>query len=178
MNNASKVLNKSTLCNDAWYWYIFPDTLGADFYTGTLHKWCYATKGSAILWVDPKHQNWVLPLVKSFGYQLNFQAEFFFQVTWNVIPLLRYPTRGMLGIFSSFAPDVTLIQKQCVSVLQNDIATITENVFCSVLPNSDFPFCTAELYFLKYVKLHHFTLCYKCQTMYICCPLLRGTQKD
>ena len=130
MNNASKVLKKVRYA----MMYIFPDTLGADFYTGTLHKWCYATKGSAILWVDPKHQNWVLPLVKSFGYQLNFQAEFFFQVTWNVIPLLRYPTRGMLGIFSSFAPDVTLIQKQCVSVLQNDIATITENVFCSVLP--------------------------------------------
>ena len=57
------------------------DQLDADFYTGTLHKWCYATKGTAILWVHPKHQSWVRPLVTSHNYQKGYQEEFFMQVT-------------------------------------------------------------------------------------------------
>lgn len=56
------------------------EDLGADFYTGTLHKWTYATKGAAILWVDPRHQSWLKPLVKSHNYNKGFQAEFFQQV--------------------------------------------------------------------------------------------------
>jgi selenocysteine lyase/cysteine desulfurase len=56
------------------------DDLGADFYTGTLHKWAYATKGTALLWVAPKHQNWVRPLIKSHNYKKSFQEEFFQQV--------------------------------------------------------------------------------------------------
>jgi len=57
------------------------DELNADFYTGTLHKWCYAAKGTAFLWVHPKHQNWVRPLVTSHNYNKGYQEEFFKQGT-------------------------------------------------------------------------------------------------
>ena len=56
------------------------DELNADFYTGTLHKWCYAAKGTAFLWVHPKHQNLVRPLVTSHNYNKGYQEEFFKQV--------------------------------------------------------------------------------------------------
>ena len=59
------------------------DQLDADFYTGTLHKWCYATKGTAILWVNPKHQSWVRPLVTSHNYLKGYQEEFFKQVNFK-----------------------------------------------------------------------------------------------
>ena len=54
--------------------------LNADFYTGTLHKWCYATKGVALLWVHKRHQHAVRPLVTSHNYGLGYQEEFFKQV--------------------------------------------------------------------------------------------------
>jgi len=64
------------------------DQLKADFYTGTLHKWCYATKGTAILWVHPKHQSWVRPLVTSHNYLKGYQEEFFMQGTRDLTPYL------------------------------------------------------------------------------------------
>lgn len=64
------------------------DDLEADFYTGTLHKWCYATKGTAFLWVHPKHQDWVRPLVTSHNYNKGFQEEFYCQVIYQVFSVL------------------------------------------------------------------------------------------
>tara|TARA_Y100000590_G_scaffold420679_1_gene523621 strand:+ start:312 stop:1448 length:1137 start_codon:yes stop_codon:yes gene_type:complete len=43
------------------------DNLGCDFYTGALHKWLCMPKGSAFLYVKRKHQEWVKPIVYSWG---------------------------------------------------------------------------------------------------------------
>ena len=43
--------------------------LGADFYSGNLHKWLLTPKGSAFLYARPEAQHLVEPLVVSWGWQ-------------------------------------------------------------------------------------------------------------
>lgn len=43
------------------------EQLGVDFYMGNLHKWLWAPKGAALLWVAPDCQKWIKPLVVSWG---------------------------------------------------------------------------------------------------------------
>lgn len=44
------------------------ETLGADIYAGNCHKWLCAPKGSGFLWARREHQEWIEPLVVSWGY--------------------------------------------------------------------------------------------------------------
>ena len=44
------------------------EALGADVYAGNCHKWLCAPKGSGFLWARPEHQDWIQPLVISWGY--------------------------------------------------------------------------------------------------------------
>ncbi|MFQ3583324.1 MAG: aminotransferase class V-fold PLP-dependent enzyme [Cyanobacteriota bacterium] len=52
------------------------ETLGADWYTGNAHKWLFAPKGCAFLWVAPHQQAHTHPTVISHGFGQGFLAEF------------------------------------------------------------------------------------------------------
>jgi isopenicillin-N epimerase len=43
-------------------------TVGADVYAGNCHKWLCAPKGAGFLWSRPEHQEWIEPLVISWGH--------------------------------------------------------------------------------------------------------------
>lgn len=44
-------------------------SLGADVYTGALHKWLCAPKGCSFLYATPRVQEWLQPLVVSWGWE-------------------------------------------------------------------------------------------------------------
>lgn len=44
------------------------DTLGADFYSGNLHKWLSAPKGSAFSYISPRYHDLIDPLTISWGW--------------------------------------------------------------------------------------------------------------
>jgi len=45
------------------------ETIGADIYAGTCNKWLGAPKGSGFLWARAEHQDWIEPLIVSWGYR-------------------------------------------------------------------------------------------------------------
>ena len=52
------------------------EALGADWYTGTAHKWMFAAKGCAFLWAGPRVIDRLHPAVISHGYLSGFHEEF------------------------------------------------------------------------------------------------------
>lgn len=50
--------------------------LGADWYTGNLHKWAWAPRSCGILWAPPERQAGLHPPVISWGLDRGFTAEF------------------------------------------------------------------------------------------------------
>lgn len=65
--------------------------LGADWYTGNLHKWAMAPRSSAILWAGPERRRELHPLVVSWGLGLGFAAEFDWTGTRDPSPWLAAP---------------------------------------------------------------------------------------
>lgn len=66
-------------------------SLGAAYYTGNLHKWACAPKGSAFLWVRPDLQSAVHPLIISHYLGEGFAKEFSWQGTRDVAAWLAIP---------------------------------------------------------------------------------------
>lgn len=54
---------------------LFLDAIGADFYTGNLHKWANAPKGCAFLYARPEVQALIEPLIVGHGWFPDKQSE-------------------------------------------------------------------------------------------------------
>jgi isopenicillin-N epimerase len=67
------------------------DTLGADYYIGNCHKWLFAPKGAALLWVDKKHQAKIHPTVISHYLGGGYQTEFAWTGTQDPSAFLSIP---------------------------------------------------------------------------------------
>lgn len=51
------------------------DELGADFYTGNLHKWLCTPKGTAFIFARPEHQPLIEPLIVSWGWDSPYSGS-------------------------------------------------------------------------------------------------------
>lgn len=67
------------------------DALGADFYTGNLHKWAFAPKGAALLHVAPAWRGKIHPVTTSHWYGGDWQAEFDWTGTFDPSAWLSIP---------------------------------------------------------------------------------------
>ena len=57
------------------------ESIGCTYWTGNLHKWCCAPKGSAVLWVAPERRASVKPAIVSHFLDEGFAEEFDWQGT-------------------------------------------------------------------------------------------------
>ena len=69
-------------------------SIGAAYYTGNLHKWAAAPKGTGFLWVRPDKQAPIHPLIVSHFYGEGFAKEFGWQGTRDLAAWLTVP-RGL-----------------------------------------------------------------------------------
>ena len=67
------------------------DTLGADFWSGNMHKWVCSPRACAALRVAPQWQDVVRPLVASQDFDKGFQPAFDWTGTADPIPMLAVP---------------------------------------------------------------------------------------
>ncbi len=62
--------------------------LDADFYVTNCHKWLAGPRGSALMWVHPRAQRWVRPLVVSHGSGSGFVSDFIWDGCRDYAPYL------------------------------------------------------------------------------------------
>ncbi len=77
--------------------------IGADWYVGNLHKWAWAPRSTAILWVRPEHQATLHPPVISWGLDQGFTTEFDLVGTRDPSPWLAAP--AALELLAEFGAD-------------------------------------------------------------------------
>jgi isopenicillin-N epimerase len=77
--------------------------IGADFYTGNLHKWLCTPKGTAVLSVAPAWRPRMHPLAISHGYGAGLAGEFDWTGTFDPSAWLVVP--DAIALFEGFGPD-------------------------------------------------------------------------
>ena len=103
--------------------------LGCDFYTGACHKWLCAPKGSSFLFVKKEHQDWVKPVVVSWGKDgddptpSEFIQNFQWQGTRDMSAFLTIPTA-----INFYIKEIRPYQESCKKIIQD-----TYSEFQSVL---------------------------------------------
>ena len=94
--------------------------LGCDFYTGACHKWLCAPKGSSFLFVKKEHQDWIKPVVVSWGKDgddptpSEFIQNFQWQGTRDMSAFLTIPTA-----INFYIKEIKPYQAACKKIIQD-----------------------------------------------------------
>mgnify|MGYP000262331911 FL=1 len=94
--------------------------LGCDFYTGACHKWLCGPKGSSFLFVTKDHQDWVKPVVVSWGPDGDdptpsaFLQDFQWQGTRDMSAFLTMPTA-----IDFYKKETRPYQADCQKIIQD-----------------------------------------------------------
>ena len=94
--------------------------LGCDFYTGACHKWLCGPKGSSFLFVKKEHQDWIKPLVVSWGPDgddptpSTFLQDFQWQGTRDMSAFLTIPTA-----IDFYQKEIRPYQVACQKIIQD-----------------------------------------------------------
>jgi isopenicillin-N epimerase len=86
------------------------DALGADFWSGNMHKWVCSPRACAALRVAPQWHNIVRPLVASHDFAEGYQPAFDWTGTFDPIPLLAVP--AALDFWDSLGWDAVRVEQR------------------------------------------------------------------
>jgi len=88
--------------------------LGCDFYIGAIHKWLCGPKGSSFLFVKKEHQEWMKPVIYSWGKDgedpgpSEFLQDFQWQGTRDMSAFLSIPTA-----IEFYHQEISSLQSKC-----------------------------------------------------------------
>ena len=104
-------------------------SLGCDFFTGAIHKWLCGPKGSSFLFVKKSHQDWVKPIIHSWGKEGNdpgpteFLQDFQWQGTRDMSSFLTIP-KAMDFFGRHIQPNQEYCRKMTLEVFSNFISML------------------------------------------------------
>ena len=105
-------------------------SLGCDFFTGAIHKWLCGPKGSSFLFVKKSHQDWVKPIIYSWGKDGNdpgpteFLQDFQWQGTRDMSSFLTIP-KAMDFFGRHIQPNQEYCRKMTLEVFSNFISMLS-----------------------------------------------------
>lgn len=122
------------------------EAIGADFYFGNLHKWAMCPKGAAFLYVHPKMQSMLEPLIVSWGFRATqetttgSQFQDYYQWTGTKDPAAVLSVPAALQFMADYHWDN--VRLNCHELLEHAIQRICTLVEMEPLYplNSDFYF--------------------------------------
>ena len=104
-------------------------SLGCDFFTGAIHKWLCGPKGSSFLFVKKSHQDWVKPIIYSWGKDGNdpgpteFLQDFQWQGTRDMSSFLTIP-KAIDFFGRHIQPNQEYCRKMTLEVFSNFISML------------------------------------------------------
>ena len=111
------------------------DTLGADMYSGNLHKWLCAPKGAAFLYARPEVQRQIEPLVVSWGWESDTPSpsRFIDEQEWTGTRDLSAFLSVPAAIQYQQEHDWPRVRAVCHSLLQTALQRVSQHDALSML---------------------------------------------
>jgi len=115
--------------------------IDADFWTGNLHKWAFAPRGTALLAVAPAWRDRIRPLVLSWSTGMGFPADLEWLGAHDYTPWLAAPTG--LFVLKSLGPDA--VRRHNTALVEHGQRLVADALGAEVPPATGLPMAIVPL---------------------------------